>query len=315
MLKKLTIVVAFVFFFITTFTPSGMKATDVENFGFAVLGKECGRPNAIGIGTPIVKRNSEMACIRDSSDVLKWTSLPRNGAHCGVSDQVWGAVRCVSGKWSSTSLTFSGTFDDAFNALKTAVAWTHENDVSSIGAPSRTGYATEMFNHSVIERELTERLATNGYEVDVFEDKVFVLAKNGEERCARFVDPWPQSQSTGRTLRIDAVTISDCPTGSGVSVSSFRSAKSILLRVTNTWRASLNLNVSRDETFYLNARQSLVSALDVEVESAEWQVLYGIGFPIPYVQSVDIVQFRISGGCYKYTFSNGVGVLFESFCP
>ena len=292
-----------------------MKATDVENFGFAVLGKECGRPNAIGIGTPIVKRNSEMACIRDSSDVLKWTSLPRNGARCGVSDQVWGAVRCVSGKWSSTSLTFSGTFDDAFNALKTAVAWTHENDVSSIGAPSRTGYATEMFNHSVIERELTERLATNGYEVDVFEDKVFVLAKNGEERCARFVDPWPQGQALGRNLRIDAVTITDCPTDSGVSISTFRSAKSILLRVVNSWRASLNLNVARDMAFYEAARKSLDAAMETEVDSAEWQALNGIGYPIEYMESVDVVRFKIAGGCYKYTFSNGVGVLFESFCP
>ncbi len=315
MLKKLAIFGVFTFVLSSVFTARGMNATNVENHGYAVLGKICGRPNAVGVGTPIVKKNSEMACIRDSSGVLKWMSLPRNGAPCGVIDQVWGAVRCVNGKWSSASSTFIGTFEDAFNELKTAVAWTYENDLSSTGVPSRTGYATEMFNHSVVEREIAERLATDGYEVAVFEDKIFVLAKNGVERCARFVDPWPQGQVLGRSLRVDAVTITDCPSGSGVSLSTFRNAKSILLRVTNLWRASLDLNATRDAAFYEAARKSLGSALDTEVESAEWQALDGIGYPIEYVESVDVVRFKIDGGCYKYVFSNGVGALFESFCP
>lgn len=315
MLKKLSVLGVFTYLLVLIFTSSGMKATVVENYGFAVLGKVCGRPNAIGVGTPIVKKNSEMACIRDITGSLKWSSLPRNGARCGVIDQVWGAVRCVGGKWSSTSPTFSGTFDDAFSEMKAAVAWTYENDVSLVGAPTRTGYAMEMFNHSVVERELTERLRSDGYEVDVFNDNIFVLAKNGVERCVRFVDPWPQGQALGRSLRIDAVSTTDCPTDSGVSISTFRSAKSILLRVVNNWRASLNLNVARDAAFYEAARKSLDAAMKIEVESAEWQALIGIGYPIEYVESVDVVRFKIAGGCYKYAFSNGVGVLFESFCP
>lgn len=292
----------------------GLRAEVVKNHGYAVLGDACGRPNAVGAGTPIVKRHAEMVCISNKDGQLVWSPMPRRNALCSTPNQVWGRFRCDGSTWSSDLPTFSGTLDDAEVALRNAVAWTYESDVSRIGAPSREGYAVQLFNHSVVERELSERLATGGVEVAVYKDSVYLVARGGVEKCVRFADPWPSTYDGVKSIRLDAVVSVGCPTDGEVSAATFTQMKILVLNAVDAWRAAREPTRQIDQSTYREAFSELERILEDLMATDEWDSLSGISYVQGFPRSNNNVQLKIDRGCYQYTNDAGVGKIVETFC-
>ena len=297
------------------------RAAEVKNHGYAVLGDACGKPNAVGAGTPIVKRNSEMICVQGVSGRRIWSPMPRPEVTCPVEGQVWGAWRCAAGRWSDSSPTFNGSMDDAMRELLDAIAWTKETAESATGAPIvvylKSGgldidYAPNLYDHSVVERELTDRLGSAGISVAVWNDKIFVIKNSSEERCAVFNDPWPVGYTGAKTLRRDAAVEIPCPDFGAPTSSELVQMKAIMVRIGDDWyRNGVGFSQFTDTS-------RLWGEIDAVTESAEWKSLgsYYLGSRVEWSNSLQraSLYFDFGSTCFRYSNDAGVGSVVESWC-